>query len=203
MMQIMQESLDKLCKEARSCKLCINKLPLGAKPIFQAHTQSKILIVGQAPGLLAHNLGRPFMDKSGERLRAWMGISQDRFYNSEDIAILPMGFCYPGKAKSGDLPPLVQCAEKWQAPFMSHLPNIKLKLFIGLHAQRWYLGKKCKTTLTQTVKQWREYSESDLQVIQIPLPHPSPRNNIWLAKNAWFEQDVLPELRMYVANLLA
>jgi len=206
-------------KKARACKLCANQLPLGAKPIIQTHVNAKILIASQAPGSVAHASGVPFMDKSGERLRAWMGVTADCFYDPQNVAIVPMGFCYPGKGKSGDLPPIPQCAQLWQGPFAKHLPNIKLRLLIGLHSQRWHLDKRRKATLTKTVKAWREYAgiackendnavgnKSDLlafmHTIDIPLPHPSPRNNIWMAKNAWFEEDLLPSLKQIVVNVL-
>lgn len=203
--------LTQLNAEARACNLCYHKLPLGPKPIFQTHIRAKILIAGQAPGRLAHASGIPFMDKSGDRLRKWMGISEAVFYNPHNIAIVPLGFCYPGKVKSGDAAPIPECAEKWQAPFKAHLPNIKLTLLIGLYAQRWHLGKTRKPTLTQTVMNWREYyledrtkerSTKDRGTLLIPLPHPSPRNNIWMAKNQWFERELLPELKTIIADIL-
>lgn len=198
------KTLAQLTAAARDCRLCEHKLPLGAKPIIQTHSQAKILIVSQAPGSIAHASGVPFMDKSGERLRDWMGISVDDFYNPQNIAIVPMGFCYPGKAKSGDVPPLIECAQTWQAQFEAFLPNIKLRLLIGLHAQKWHLGSACKDTLTQTVQNWKTYYETaDLPMPNIPMPHPSPRNNIWLAKNAWFEQDLVPTLRIKVKQAIA
>lgn len=198
--------LSQLQTAALACTLCADKLPLGPKPIIQTHINAKILIAGQAPGSIAHASGIPFMDKSGERLRAWMGLSEAQFYNPENVAIVPMGFCYPGKAKSGDAPPLKECAQKWQKPFKVHLPNIRLKLLIGLHSQRWHLGAACKPSLTQTVMDWREYyfgvCSDGKQAFNIPLPHPSPRNNIWMAKNAWFVEGLLPELKSIVRDVL-
>jgi uracil-DNA glycosylase len=204
------EDVETLSKKARECALCSKELPLGPKPIIQTHQESRILIVGQAPGIKAHDAGVPFKDKSGERLRDWMGMSETDFYNPKNVAIVPMGFCYPGKAKSGDLPPTTECARTWQSQFQRSLSNVRLRLLIGLHAQRWHLGASNKLTLTDTVINWREYSSfqgSETQdpenaVVDFPLPHPSPRNNIWLAKNSWFEQDVLPALKKHIARLL-
>ncbi len=196
---------------ARACTLCADKLPLGPKPIIQTHAQSKILIVSQAPGSIAHHSGIPFMDKSGERLRNWMGISERDFYDSKNVAIVPMGFCYPGKAKSGDVPPPKECAQTWQDVFERNLSQVKLRLLIGLHSQRWHLGNNNKKTLTDTVQSWQEYishwqadenTKQTSTVPTFPLPHPSPRNNIWLAKNPWFERDVVNALREAVRNVL-
>jgi len=207
-----ETSLKTLCNKALACDICSHKLPLGPKPIFQIDLHSRILIASQAPGSFAHRSGIPFMDKSGERLRAWMGVSEADFYNPKNVAIVPMGFCYPGKAKSGDVPPMAECAPKWQSPFLAHLPNVRLKLLIGLHSQRWHLGAACKKTLTETVRHWgksleviQEGIESDNtenKLVQIPLPHPSPRNNIWLAKNPWFENELVPLLQAHVARLI-
>jgi len=137
-----------------------------------------------------HETGIPFDDPSGERLRDWMGIDKDTFYNAEEVSILPMGFCYPGTGKSGDLPPRKECAEKWRKPLLKLMPNIQLTLVIGQYAIDWHLGDKKKNNLTETVKAWKEYWPDHL-----PLPHPSPRNNIWLKKNGWFQGEVLPELK--------
>lgn len=180
----------------RSCTLC-EDLPLGPKPIFQLHPNAKILIAGQAPGRKTHHKGIPFDDPSGERLRDWMGIDRDTFYDDSRIAILPMAFCYPGTGKSGDLPPPIQCAEKWRTPLLELVPNIELTLVIGQYALNWHLAESQEKTLTNTVKQWRSYWPCVL-----PLPHPSPRNNRWLKNNPWFAEEVLPELKNRVSSLL-
>jgi uracil-DNA glycosylase len=187
-----KQSLGSLLKKVRSCELCVNDLKDGVRPVVQAHTQSKILIAGQAPGSKVHASGVPFDDASGDRLREWMGVNREIFYDASQIAILPMEFCYPGKGKSGDLPPLPICAETWRQQMLDAMPNIKLTLVIGQYAQAWHLPEQSKT-LTATVQNWKTYGKSI-----IPLPHPSPRNNIWLAKNPWFEVDLLPVIQKRV-----
>jgi uracil-DNA glycosylase len=172
-------------------------LPLGAKPVFQVNPKARILIAGQAPGKKVHETGIPFDDPSGRRLREWMGIDSEQFYNSKKIAILPMGFCYPGTGKSGDLPPQPECAEKWRHLLLLLMKDIQLSLVIGKYAQDWHLGTGKKNNLTETVKAWKEYWPSIL-----PLPHPSPRNNIWLKKNSWFENEVLPVLQLKIADII-
>ena len=194
----MSKGLKALLKEVRDCRICEEHLPLGPRPVLQAHAKSCILIVGQAPGRKVHDTGIPFNDPSGVRLRDWMSIEETVFYNAEKIALLPMGFCFPGSGKSGDLPPRPECAEAWRESLLQRLPKVRLTLIIGQYAQKYHLGKNQKKTLTETVKAWREYIEEGL----IPLPHPSPRNNIWLRKNEWFEEDVLPTLRWKVRNLI-
>jgi uracil-DNA glycosylase len=186
-----------LIASAKACDLCKAHLILGPSPIFQINPQAKLLIVSQAPGIHAHNSGIPFQDASGERLRDWMGITPDIFYDPTKIAILPMAFCYPGKGKSGDLPPRSECAVKWRKPFLEQLPNIELTLIIGQYAQAWHLGSNQKSTLTETVRSWQDYWPANMV-----LPHPSPRNNIWLKKNAWFEQLVLPHLKAQISEIL-
>ncbi len=186
-----------LFKKVRDCTLCVPHLPLGAKPVFQVNPKAKILIAGQAPGKKVHETGIPFDDPSGRRLREWMGIDSELFYNSEKIAILPMGFCYPGTGKSGDLPPRHECAEQWRKTLLKLLGDIQLTLVIGKYAQDWHLGTGKKNNLTETVKAWKEYWPSIL-----PLPHPSPRNNIWLKKNLWFESEVLPVLKLKITEIL-
>ena len=181
----------------RQCTECRDFLPLQPRPVFQIHPQAKILIVGQAPGIRVHETGIPFNDKSGERLRDWMGIDREIFYDPKRIALLPMAFCYPGRGKSGDLPPLPQCAEKWRAPLLAMLGDIQLTLVLGQYAHAWHLAGRQKNTLTETVRNWKEYWPQILA-----MPHPSPRNNIWLKKNAWFEETVVPQLRARCAALL-
>jgi uracil-DNA glycosylase len=190
-------SIQNLAAEIKSCVLCQAHLPLGPRPVFQIHSTAKILVVGQAPGRRVHETGIPFNDPSGVRLRQWMGIDENVFYNPEQIALLPMGFCYPGTGKSGDLPPRPECAEKWRARILQSLVNIKLTLIIGQYAQAWHLKDRQKDTLTETVRNWKDYWP-DL----VPLPHPSPRNNIWLKKNPWFETDLVPKLRQRVSDAL-
>lgn len=186
-----------LLARVRACTLCAAHLPLGPRPVLQLDARARILIAGQAPGAKVHASGIPFHDASGDRLRAWMGIDSDTFYDPGRIAILPMGFCYPGTGKSGDLPPRPECAVAWRAPLMALLANVKLTLVIGQYAQNWHLGDTRKDSLTETVAAWREYWPTLL-----PLPHPSPRNNIWLKRNTWFERDVLPVVQRKVAALL-
>ena len=158
---------------------------------------ANILIVGQAPGAKVHASGIPFDDPSGDRLRRWMGVSKAQFYDADTIAILPMGLCYPGAGKSGDLPPRKECAVLWRTQLLALMPEVELTLVIGQYAIGWHLPCAKKATLTSTVKAWKTYFPS-----QLPLPHPSPRNNIWLKKNAWFETDVIPPLQQRVKSLL-
>lgn len=194
----MREPYRTLVDEVRGCTLCAPHLPFPPKPILQLHPQARIIIAGQAPGLKAHDSGKPFDDASGVRLRAWMGIGETEFYCPELIAILPMGFCYPGKGPSGDLRPRPECAEHWRRRCLAHLPNIRLILVIGQYAQRWHLDNGNQQSLTEIVKNWRAHWPEIL-----PLPHPSPRNNRWLKQNPWFEEEVLPALRARVAELIA
>ncbi len=194
----MTDQLDDLKAEARGCDLCSENLPMGPRPVFQIHPKSKILVAGQAPGVRVHNTGIPFNDPSGDRLRQWMGIDKDVFYDEQKIAILPMGFCYPGTGKSGDLPPRPECAAKWRQPMLDFMPNIELILVIGQYALKWHMGDRQKKNLTETVRNWTDYFSDGL----LPLPHPSPRNNIWLKKNDWFESDVLPTMQVKIKELL-
>ncbi|MDP2714325.1 uracil-DNA glycosylase family protein [Rheinheimera sp.] len=183
--------------DVRCCSLCAAHLPLGPRPILQWHPQARILIAGQAPGLKAHEAGVPFTDASGERLRGWLGLTAEQFYNPQLVAILPMGFCFPGSGKSGDLPPRPECAPAWRQALLQPLKNLQLTLVIGKYAQAWHLPDN-KTSLTQTVAAWQQY----LPHI-IPLPHPSPRNNIWLKRNPWFAEQLLPELKARVNAVLS
>lgn len=189
----------KLKNDVRACRLCSRDLPLGPRPVFQCGRRARILIAGQAPGKKVHESGIAFDDASGERLRSWMGIDAATFYNIDKVAILPMGFCYPGKGKSGDLPPRPECAVTWRHALLDTMPKIELTLVIGQYAQAWHLAENSKRTLTDTVKAWRDYAPH-----MIPLPHPSGRNNIWLKKNPWFATELLPQLKSRVtAALLA
>ncbi len=180
-----------LREQISSCTACENDLEFGVRPVFQFSRQSKIIIAGQAPGAKVHKSGIPFDDASGDRLREWMGVERKTFYDERNIAIVPMAFCYPGKGKSGDLPPPKICAETWRNSVLQELKQVRLTLVIGQYAQAWHI--ETKPTLTETVKAWRTYSEGIL-----PMPHPSPRNNIWLSKNPWFEAEFVPELRKRV-----
>ena len=173
----MTQSLARLVKEIRSCTLCTEYLPLGPRPIIQVSSTAKILIVGQAPGSRVHETGIPFNDPSGDRLREWMGIDKEIFYDDKEIALVPMGFCFPGTGKSGDLPPRPECAATWRVQLLEQLPNIKLTIVVGQYAQAWHLDQGNKANLTETVVAWKSYWPK-----AIPLPHPSPRNNIWLLK---------------------
>ena len=186
-----------LAQEIRACTLCSAYLPLGPRPIIQVDHSAKILIVGQAPGSQVHETGIPFDDPSGNRLREWMGIDNSVFYDESKIAIVPMGFCFPGTGKPGDLPPRPECAVTWRKKLLNELPQISLTLVIGQYAQAWHLGQLVKENLTETVKAWKEFGPEI-----IPLPHPSPRNNIWLKKNPWFVQEVLPRLQSEIKSLL-
>lgn len=192
----MTQSLSLLLDEIKQCRLCEQSLPLGCRPVIRAAASAKLLIVGQAPGTKVHASGVPWDDASGQRLRQWLKLDKDVFYDEQQVAIMPMGFCYPGKGKSGDLPPRPECAPAWHRQVLERLPNIQLTLLIGNYAQQYYLAGEYKT-LTQRVQNWREFAPS-----AFPLVHPSPRNQLWLRKNPWFEADVIPELQKRVAQLL-
>ncbi len=194
----MTNNLEALSRKARACEVCLPHLAHGVRPVFQVSSNARILIAGQAPGSRVHASGIPFDDPSGERLRDWMGITRETFYNPEQVAILPMGFCYPGQGKSGDAPPREECAPLWRKAFLSAMPSIKVHLIIGQYAQVWHLPELAKETLTARVKRWHE-SPSDT----IALPHPSPRNNRWLKNNPWFDAEVLPQLRKRIKKALA
>ncbi len=190
------EPLDRLLQEVRACTICAPHLSTPPRPVLQAAAGARILVAGQAPGRKVAASGVPFDDASGERLRAWMGIDRSSFYDPDFIAILPMGFCYPGPGRSGDLPPRPECAPTWRARLLDKLPSIRLTLVIGAYAQAWHLKPGTGTTLTAAVRSWREQGSQVL-----PLPHPSPRNNGWLQRNPWFEAEVLPELKARVSAL--
>ena len=189
--------LVRLLREIRACQICATHLPHGPRPVLQASATARLLIVSQAPGRKVAASGVPFDDASGERLRAWMGIDSASFYAPDFIAILSMGFCYPGPGRSGDLPPRPECAATWRARLLAQLPSIRLTLVIGAYAQAWHLKPGTGVTLTAAVRSWRGQGAQVL-----PLPHPSPRNNLWLKRNPWFEQELVPRLQARVAELL-
>ncbi|MFK2929803.1 uracil-DNA glycosylase family protein [Dyella agri] len=178
----------------RACRLCEAHLPLGPRPVLQASPQSRLLIVSQAPGRKVHDTGIPFNDVSGDRLRDWLGIDKPVFYDADKIAIVPMGFCFPGTGKGGDLPPRPECAPAWHPHLLPRLTQVRLTLAIGQYAQAGLLGQRRGRTLTDTVLAWREHLAHGV----LPLPHPSPRNQLWLKRNPWFEAALLPELRRQV-----
>ncbi len=185
-----------LLKEVRACTHCAAHLPLGPRPVLRIAPTATLLIIGQAPGTKVHESGIPWNDRSGDRLREWLAVDKDAFYDERRIAIMPMGFCYPGVDKNGgDAPPRPECAPLWHDRLLAHLPNVKLTLLIGMYAQAHYLGKGRKRTMTETVKAWRDYADDGY----LPLPHPSWRNTGWLKKNPWFEAKVLPVLREAVS----
>ncbi|ORU90864.1 MAG: IclR family transcriptional regulator [Cycloclasticus sp. symbiont of Poecilosclerida sp. M] len=185
-------SFSQLTNDLKNCRICEPHLPLGPRPVFQLTPSASVLIVGHAPGKKVHETGIPFDDASGKRLREWLGISTELFYDASCIAILPMGLCYPGTGKSGDLPPRPECATTWHQAVLSQLPDLKLKVLLGAYAQAAYCSKEHKT-LTERVAAWESYLPEC-----IPLPHPSPRNNIWLKNNPWFVKDVLPTLKKQI-----
>lgn len=191
-------SLDDLLVEIRACRACAADLPLGPRPVLVVRPSARILIVGQAPGTRVHETGIPWNDRSGDRLRDWMGLDRDTFYDADRIAIVPMGFCYPGVlANGGDAPPRRECAPLWHDAVLAHLPRVELVLLAGMYAQARYLGKARKRTLTETVAAWREFGPRYL-----PLPHPSWRSMNIERKNPWLRDQLIPELRQRVAALL-
>jgi uracil-DNA glycosylase len=190
-----------LIHRIRACTLCAQQLPLPPRPVLQFANSARLLIVGQAPGLAAHNSGLAFDDPSGDRLRDWLGVDRPTFYDEHLIALVPMGFCYPGTGSSGDLAPLHQCAAHWRLEVLQALPNIELTLVLGQYAQRWHLpgsGSNKATGVTDTVRRWQDYLPA-----VIPLPHPSPRNNPWLKHNPWFARELLPVLRQKVGAIVS
>lgn len=189
--------LTTLLERVRNCEICKESLPLGPRPVVSIHPESKILVVGQAPGTKVHATGIPWNDPSGDELRRWLGVDRETFYNPEIFGIMPMGFCYPGRGKGGDLPPRKECAPQWHEPLISQMPQVKLILLIGSYSQAYYL-KKRKKTLTETVRDFVEYLPT-----YFPLVHPSPRNRMWMRRNPWFEEEVLPVLRRCVRQLLS
>ena len=192
------DDLEALVAAARACRVCAEHLPHGPRPVLRARTSARLLIVGQAPGTRVHETGVPWNDPSGDRLRHWLDLEPTAFYDEARIAIVPMGFCYPGRdERGGDRPPRPECAPLWHPPLRAALPGIELTLLVGSYAQRYYLGKRRKASLTETVRAWRDYLPDVL-----PLPHPSWRNTAWLKQNPWFEAGLVPVLRQRVATLL-
>ena len=190
------DTLDTLLARIDRCRLCASSMPHTPRPVLRAHADARLLVVGQAPGRKVHESGVPWDDASGRRLREWMGIDSDTFYDASRVAIVPMGFCYPGKAGSGDAPPRPECRATWHPQLLPLLPNVELTLLIGQYAQAHFLGRRRKGSLTATMRAWREYLPTHL-----PLPHPSPRNVAWFKANPWFEGEVLPTLRERVGGL--
>ncbi len=194
-----EAALDVAVAAARACRLCETKLPLGPRPVLLVRAGARLLLVGQAPGTRVHESGLPYTDRSGDRLRDWLGVDRTTFYENPRIAILPMGLCYPGRdARGGDKPPVPECAPLWHPRLAPLLPGIELTLLIGQYAQAYYLGQSRLSSLTETVRAWRDYRPRFL-----PLPHPSWRNTGWLKRNPWFAHEVVPYLRRRVRKLLA
>lgn len=196
-------AIAQLLREIRACRICIDApikapLPHDPRPVLQASSAARLGVFGQAPGNLVHQTGKPFNDPSGERLRAWMGVTAEEFYDAKKIAIIPMGFCFPGyDGKGGDLPPRKECAAAWRARLMAALPQLETCLLVGGYAQKWHLKERAKGSLTETVRAWRDYAPAFF-----PTPHPSWRNNAWLKNNPWFETALLPTLRAEVRRLI-
>lgn len=194
----MTGALDELVAEIRACVLCAASLPLGPRPVLRASGTAKLLIVGQAPGTKVHETGVPWNDASGERLRDWLRIERDDFYNEAKVAIVPMGFCYPGRLpRGGDCPPRPECARTWHDRLLPLLPGVELIVLAGAYSQAYFLGKRRKKNLTETVRAWRDYGPR-----QLPLPHPSWRTVGWQKRNPWFDDEILPHLRDRVRQLL-
>lgn len=190
--------MEDLLYNIRQCNVCTEFLQLGPRPVVSAHPRSKIIIIGQAPGTKVHNSGIAWDDASGKQLRNWLNVSVEDFYNEEKFAIVPMGFCYPGKGKSGDLPPRKECAPQWHGLLLDKMPQLELVILIGMYAQKYYLKKEVKRTLTETVANFKAYLPN-----YFVLPHPSPRNRFWLTKNPWFDAEVLPVLKNNIKDLLS
>ncbi len=189
-------ALERLCSEARACRICEPHLPLGPRPVFLVGARARLLIVGQAPGRRVHQTGIPWNDPSGDKLREWLRLDRAGFYDTRRVAILPTGLCYPGTGRSGDLPPRPECAPAWHPRFRAALPRIRLTLLVGQYAQAYYLGARRKKSLAATVHAFREYLPE-----YFPLPHPSPRNQRWLKANPWFKKFVIPALRRQLGSL--
>jgi len=186
-----------LLKKIKHCTICASQFSHSPNPVLAAHKNSKILLIGQAPGIRVHESGILWNDASGKNLRKWLQMDHDTFYNPENLAVMPMGFCYPGKGRTGDLPPRPECAPEWHNQILPKFESLQLTLLVGKYAQNYYLKERAKRTLTETVKSFKEYLPSFF-----PLPHPSPRNNIWMKKNTWFQEEVLPTLQEKIIDIL-
>lgn len=197
MARIERLSLERVAREARACRLCEAVLPHAPRPVFHIGRGARLMIVGQAPGRRVHETGIPWNDPSGDRLRAWLAMDRETFYDRAQIAILPTGLCYPGTVDGSDLPPRPECAPLWHPRFRAALPNIRLTLLVGQYAQAHYLGAARKSSLSETVRAYREYLPNFF-----PLPHPSWRNSAWITRNPWFEKQLLPALRRAVTSAL-
>jgi uracil-DNA glycosylase len=198
-MRLPVRRLERLAAEGRACRICEGHLPLGPRPVFRVSTTARLLIVGQAPGTKVHETGIPWNDASGERLRDWLALDRDTFYDAARIAILPVGFCYPGVDNhGGDRPPRRECAPRWQNRFLALMPRIELILLVGSYAQAFHLAARRKPSMTETVAAWRDYLPRFL-----PLPHPSWRNTAWLKRNPWFGETLLPVLQQEVKRLIS
>jgi uracil-DNA glycosylase len=204
----MQSALDSLAREIGNCRICVEAprgppLPHEPRPVLTTSSTARILIAGQAPGTKVHLSGMPFTDASGDRLRDWLGVSPDEFYDRDNFAIVPMGFCFPGQdARGADLPPRRECAPAWRARLMDLMPQIRLVLTVGLYAHAWHMGPRRGQSLTETVLDWRNALAAPGTRRVLPLPHPSWRNTAWLKRNPWFETDLLPALRLEVRRHL-
>ena len=204
----MPENLEDLTRRARACRICVETplgrpLPHEPRPVLLPSSEARILIASQAPGTKVHLSGMPFTDASGDRLRSWLGVTSEEFYDRKNFAIVPMGFCFPGQdARGADLPPRRECAPAWRAPLMALMPEIELVLTIGLYAQAWHMGETRRGSLTETVMNWREVFAVPTRPVVLPLPHPSWRNTGWLKKNPWFEMDLLPFLKSEIRRRL-
>ncbi len=201
-------NIDTLKNDISSCRICVETpqgppLPHEPRPVAVLSSKARLMIIGQAPGTRVHASGKPFTDPSGDRLRDWMGIEEDAFYNPDILAIAPMGFCFPGlDDKGGDLPPRKECAIRWQSDVLAAMPQVELILLIGMYAQKYHLKKQASKTLTETVRNWRQVFNTENKPKFLPIPHPSWRNNTWIKKNPWFSSDLLPELKKEVARLV-
>lgn len=189
--------MKELLHNISQCTICKAHLPLGPRPVATAHINSKIVIIGQAPGTKVHESGIPWDDQSGKKLRQWLNVTDEQFYNTKNFAIIPMGFCYPGKGKTGDLPPRPECAPQWHEQLLEKMPNVELVILIGTYAQKYYLKDKAKRNLTETVSSFEGYLPE-----YFPIPHPSPTNRFWRAKNPWFEELVVPELQEKIKGII-
>ena len=193
----MSDRLEETLEAARACQLCAAALPHEPRPVVVADQRARILIIGQAPGRRVHESGIPWNDPSGDRLRTWLDVDRDTFYDPTKFAIVPMGFCFPGTGSGGDLPPRPECAPTWHEPILAELPDVQLTLLLSQYALKYYLKERASKTVTETVTRWREFAP-----VFLPLPHPSPRNQRWLRNNPWFETEVVPELKKRVHAIL-